>query len=132
MKSKVLFLNHINPLVKSGGSFSEQLDLKRLKKQYDVEVVGVYRDTKNSFITKISRFLFSPVPIIYSKKEVKRIKKIIKNSKANLIFIENSLLGYFAKYAKKNNKKVIVNFHNAEVNFSSGNVIKKILIKTYI
>ena len=110
---KILYLAELKPGGKFGGSVCEDRNLKVLKSTFDVDEVGIYAPGRG-IIKKIFDLLTSKVPTLYSQKEVNRIKIAIKNSDADIIFIETSKMGYFAKYAKKQNKKVISFLHNCE------------------
>ena len=110
---KILYISELSPQLKNGGSYAAKRDLSILKQHFDVEETGVFTK-ENSNIQKVKNLLFSKCPILFSTKEVKAIENKIKTSDCDVVFLCSSLLGYFAKYAKKCNKKVITYFQNCE------------------
>lgn len=130
---KVLYISELDIESKFGGAVMEKRTYNILKELYDVEVAGVYEKEKDR-LSKIINLLFSPIPILYSKKDVNKLKKLIKKTDADFIFIESSRLGYLVKYAKKCQKKVLVFFHNCEYMFykqQDSKIYKVYLKNTY-
>ncbi len=116
---KVLYINELDfNKVQNGGSNGELSHLKILEELYDVETVDIFANLNRTKMHILFDLATSPVPIFYSRQQVNRIVHIIKTTDAKIIFIENSNLGYFAKVAKKLNKKVVVFFHNCEIVFA--------------
>lgn len=115
---KILFLSEINPNIQSGGSVIAKRDLSILKSHFSVEEIQIYSSTRNA-LHKIIDIFCSENPVLYSRSAVNLIKKAIKKSKCDTVFLENSLLGNFAKYASKYcNKKVVTYFQNCEYDLS--------------
>ena len=110
---KVLFVSEISPKIKSGGSMAARRDLLFLKEKYDVIETSIYTK-KRTKIKKILNLIFSKCPILYSRSETKKIMNIIKNTKVEIVFFESSLMGIFAKKAKKIGLKTVTFFQNCE------------------
>lgn len=111
---RILYLSELNPNGKYGGALVEKRNLKILSQNYDIEKVSIYANGRN-FISKVWDLIFSKVPTLYSRSQVKKICHMIKNSEATFLFLETSKMGYFAKVAKKYNKIVVTFLHNCEV-----------------
>lgn len=108
-----------------GGSIGTKKNLDIIKSFTDrVDVVFAGDKTHlNKFKTRIS--LICAGNFYYSLKEIKKIIKMSKTNKYDVIFVEYSFLGFFAKiFKKKFNIKVITFFHNIETKFISS-AIKK-------
>lgn len=110
---RILYISELNPDMKSGGAVAERRNFNCLKANFDVEVAKVYT-TQRSKCAKIKDLVFSEIPVIYSHRQVKELKKIIKNTTAEIVFFETSSLGHLVKYAKRKGKKVICYLHNCE------------------
>lgn len=110
---KVLFVSEISPEVKSGGSMAARRDLAFLKEKYDVIETSIYTKERTK-IKKIINLFFSKCPILYSRSETKKIIKIMKNTDAEIVFFESSLMGFFAKKAKQFGLKTVTFFQNCE------------------
>lgn len=111
---KVLYFTELDINNKSGGSFAAKRDYKILKESFDVEFLDIHINENKSKIKKLIDLFTSDNRILFSLSESRRIKKIIKNSDAEVLVLESSLLGNYAKYAKKCGKKVITYFQNCE------------------
>lgn len=119
MKKKALYINELDfQKIKNGGSNSEATHFKALCSLYDVTKVDIFADESRSKIKRLFDYAVSPVPIFYTKKQTKLIKEAIRKTDAEIVFLENSNLGYFAEIAKKQGKKVAVFFHNCEIEFA--------------
>lgn len=110
---KILYLAELKPTEKNGGGLCERRNLRILSRLCEVETVGVFAEGR-SFLCKAKDVLFSPVPTLYTARQVREIKDKIRNSDAEIVFIETSRMGYFAKYAKKLGKKTMTFMHNCE------------------
>ena len=110
---RILYISELNPEFKSGGAVAEGRNFDCLKSNFEVEVAGVYI-SQRSKIAKIKDLIFSEIPVLYSHRQVKQLKKIIDNSSAEVVFLETSCLGYLARYARKRGKKVVCYLHNCE------------------
>lgn len=110
---EVLYISELAPGMKSGGGVAEYRNYNGLRKFFHVKESSVYIQDRTS-LQKAIDLLCSPVPALYSRKQIREIKKIINNSKAKIVFIETSSMGIFAKHAKRRGKFVISFFHNCE------------------
>lgn len=113
---KILYISEIDPSEKFGGAVVEKKNYAFLSAYYEVESVAVYNYGRSA-VRKVLDLCFSKVPTVYSPKQVALITRKIKESNAEVCFIETSKVGYFAKVAKASGKKVITFFHNCEYDF---------------
>ena len=110
---KVLYLSELKPKGLYGGSIIEDRNKRIISKNFEIESVGIYAEGRNLF-QKIKDVILSKVPTLFSRTQVSKIKKKIKNSDAKILFTESSRMGYFIKYAKKHGYKCITFLHNCE------------------
>lgn len=111
---KVLYFTELDINNKSGGSAAAKRDYNILKESFDTEFLDIHINENKSKLKKLFDLITSDNKILFSLAESKRIKKIIKDSDAEVLVLESSLLGNYAKYAKKSGKKVITYFQNCE------------------
>ena len=97
----------------NGGATIERRNLDALRTLFDVTQIN-FKNKKRSFLQKIHSIFFSPIPLLYTKRDCQNISKQIKNSNCDIVFIESTRVGYFAKVAKKTGKTVITFAHNCE------------------
>lgn len=109
----IFYISDLKPGSKIGGSVAGERNLRFLKNHFNVIESGVYA-LGRPMLKKIIDVFTSNVPTLYSRKQVNKIKSQLKETDAEIVFIESSRMGYLAKYAKKLNKKVYVFFHNCE------------------
>lgn len=94
---------------RNGGSLCAQRNLMALQKNNKVFQYIINIDRLNKLK---SILLFKPFG--YSSQNLKEIKAIINKENINMVFIDNSQMGGFAKLLKSYNLKIIVFFHNVE------------------
>lgn len=111
--SNVLYISELPSTELNGGAKIETRNKLYLSKNFDVHDAKVYAYGRKP-LRKLFDLLFSKVPTLYKSKEVKKIKRIINESDAKVLFIETTKMGYFNKLAKEKGMKVVTFVHNNE------------------
>ena len=111
--SKIIIINEFTSDNSIGGYAGYKRNLESLAHFFELDYCPI-NPKEVGKVGKLKRALTSKVPTIFSKKECNDIVEYIRKSDAEYVFLNNSVLGYFAKPSKECGKKVITYFQNFE------------------